>query len=371
MWKPKPNKLKGDDMNIAIVGTGLVGRVLALNLLKKGHTLTLFDKDAKDGKTSAGFTAAGMLAPFAELETAESIIFDLGRKSMQLWPDLLNTVGLTNGIQLSGTIITSHPQDSNELEHFINTLKNKIEDAKEINPISREELQNLEPELLQYDKSFYIKNEGQVDSQRFIYASTNYLDNHPNVTWNEFTQIDKIEEGCIKVNEETQEFDWVFDSRGLGAKEYFNDLRGVRGEVLWLESNEINITRPTRLLHPRYKIYIVPRENTHDEIKLDKNTQKQKTKRYIVGATEIESEDKSSVSVRSSLELLSAVFTVHPSFGEARIVNTLTNCRPAFKDNLPRIENTHKLTRINGLYRHGYLLAPAIVEQALQEGIYK
>ena len=36
-------------MNIAIVGTGLVGRVLALNLLREGHTLTLFDKDSKEG----------------------------------------------------------------------------------------------------------------------------------------------------------------------------------------------------------------------------------------------------------------------------------------------------------------------------------
>ena len=352
--------------NIAIVGTGLVGRVLAINLLNDGHRLTLFDKDNKDGHTSAGFTAAGMLAPFAELETAQSVIFELGQRSMDLWPELLKKVGLDDGLQLEGSIITSHPQDSKELEHFINTLKNKIENAKEINLISKEQLQNLEPELTQYDKSFYIKDEGQVDSQRFISSSTHYLDNHPCVTWNDFTTVDKIEEGTVHIKEKKQEFDWVFDSRGLGAKEHFTDLRGVRGEVLWLESNEINITRPTRLLHPRYKIYIVPRENKFENVTLDKNT-----KRYIVGATEIESEDLSPISVRSSLELLSAVFTVHSSFGEARIVNTQTNCRPAFKDNLPRIENTNKLTRINGLYRHGYLLAPAIVEKALNEGIYK
>jgi 2-polyprenyl-6-methoxyphenol hydroxylase-like FAD-dependent oxidoreductase len=48
-------------MNIAIVGVGLVGRVLALNLLKEGHTLTLFDKSSKEGTDAAGFTAAGKL----------------------------------------------------------------------------------------------------------------------------------------------------------------------------------------------------------------------------------------------------------------------------------------------------------------------
>lgn len=356
MLKQKNNQVKNKKMNIAIVGTGLVGRVLALNLLKDGHTLTLFDKDSKDGLTSAGYTAAGMLAPFAELETAESIIFDLGVRSVSLWPDLLKEVGVYDGFQLAGTIITAHPQDSNELEHFITTLKNKVKEAKEIDYINKEQLEELKPELTQYNKSFYIKNEGQVDSQRFITACSDYLQNHPNVIWKDFTKVDKIEEGSVYINKEIQEFDWVFDSRGLGAKEHFSDLRGVRGEVLWLESDEINITRPTRLLHPRYKIYIVPRQNS---------------KRYILGATEIESEDTSDISVRSSMELLSAVFTVHPSFGEARVVNSKTNCRPAFKDNLPRIENTNKLTRINGLYRHGYLLAPAIVEKALKEGIYK
>ena len=104
-------------------------------------------------------------------------------------------------------------------------------------------------------------------------------------------------------------------------------------------------------MHPRYRIYIVPRPNH----------------RYVVGATEIESEDQSNMSVRSSLELLSAVYSVHPGFGEARIANTLTNCRPALGDNLPRIETETGLTRINGLYRHGYLLAPATVETALQK----
>ena len=152
MLKQKNNQVKNKKMNIAIVGTGLVGRVLALNLLKDGHTLTLFDKDSKDGLTSAGYTAAGMLAPFAELETAESIIFDLGVRSVSLWPDLLKEVGVYDGFQLAGTIITAHPQDSNELEHFITRVKNKVKEAKEIDYINKEQLEELEPELTQYNK---------------------------------------------------------------------------------------------------------------------------------------------------------------------------------------------------------------------------
>jgi len=342
-------------MNIAIVGVGLVGRVLALNLVEQGHTLTLFDEDEAYGDKAAGMTAAGMLAVFAELETAESAIFDHGKRSIELWPSLLKTLDISDAYQLEGSIITAHPQDYSELDHFIETLRAKVEEASEIQVLDKSGIIALEPDLEQHNKAFYIPHEGQVDAQRFMKSSSDYLLAHPNVTWHQETKVDSVEEGEVLYNEKREVFNWVFDARGLGANQQIKNLRGVRGEVFWLETPEVKITRPTRMLHPRYKIYIVPRPNN----------------RYIIGATEIESEDKSEMSVRSSLELLSAVYSIHTGFAEARIVNMVTNCRPTLKDNLPNIEQGEKLTRINGLYRHGYLLAPAIVEKALNEGIYK
>ncbi len=342
-------------MNIGIAGVGLVGRVLALNLLKCGHTVTLFDEDTAYGDKAAGMTAAGMLAVFAELESAESVIFDHGNRSIALWPDLLEQVGIADAYQQEGSIITAHPQDYNELDHFIETLKYKVPEASEIKLLDREALTQLEPDLEQHSKAFFIPQEGQVDAQRFMKASSDYLLSHPNVLWQEESKVTDVSNGSISVENEVKSFDWVFDTRGLGAQEDMDDLRGVRGEVFWLDAPEVNITRPTRMLHPRYKIYIVPRPNN----------------RYVIGATEIESEDKSPMSVRSSLELLSAVYSMHSGFAEARIVNMLTNCRPSLRDNLPKIEHGNKMTRINGLYRHGYLLAPAVVEEALNGGINK
>ena len=43
------------------------------------------------------------------------------------------------------------------------------------------------------------------------------------------------------------------------------------------------------------------------------------------------------------------------------------NLRPALSENLPVLKHSAGLTCINGLYRHGWLLAPALVEQALKE----
>jgi glycine oxidase len=77
------------------------------------------------------------------------------------------------------------------------------------------------------------------------------------------------------------------------------------------------------------------------------------------------------MSVRSAMELLSAVYTVHSGFAEARILEMATQCRPTLKNNLPeiRIQKNPGLTdllMINGLYRHGFMISPAVLDSALE-----
>lgn len=65
------------------------------------------------------------------------------------------------------------------------------------------------------------------------------------------------------------------------------------------------------------------------------------------------------------MELLNAAYALHPAFGEAEIVETGVGVRPAYPDNLPRVKRWKDGTiTINGLYRHGFLLSPAMAEQA-------
>ncbi len=90
-----------------------------------------------------------------------------------------------------------------------------------------------------------------------------------------------------------------------------------------------------------------------------------------MGATEIESDDLSEMSVRSAMELLSAVYTVHSGFAAARILEMATQCRPTLKNYLPEIrmkkdKGQADLIMINGLYRHGFMIAPAVLDCALQ-----
>ena len=64
------------------------------------------------------------------------------------------------------------------------------------------------------------------------------------------------------------------------------------------------------------------------------------------------------------VELLSAAYTLHPAFGEAEIIELGADARPAFPDNLPHLIRRDRTLYLNGLYRHGFLLAPAMARRA-------
>ena len=139
----------------------------------------------------------------------------------------------------------------------------------------------------------------------------------------------------------------MIDCRGLSARDEQPELRGVKGEMIIVETSEVELSRPVRLIHPRWPLYVIPRGDS----------------KFMLGATSIEAED-TGVSVRSALELLGAAYAVHPAFAEARIVEFGSGLRPAYPDNLPRITVDRKIA-VNGLYRHGFLLAPALAELTL------
>ncbi|QFI68846.1 Glycine oxidase ThiO [Sinorhizobium alkalisoli] len=152
--------------------------------------------------------------------------------------------------------------------------------------------------------------------------------------------------GCSDVPSD-RSYAAVVECTGAAAIATTPGLRGVRGEMLFLETPEISLSRPVRLLHPRHPLYVVPREDH----------------RFMVGATMIETDDDGPITARSLMELLNAAYAVHPAFGEARVVETGVGIRPAFADNLPRVLDRDDGFAIAGMYRHGFLLAPTMARQ--------
>jgi len=340
-----------------IVGAGLMGRLLALMLVEQGWQVTLFDLDDTRGRQSCGFTGAGMLAPLSELESSEPLIAQLGIESLTLWENLLRRFQLPVFFQREGTLVVAHHLDAPDLAQFSRMLQCKLAQADlpksgEFEDIqwlvSPNELKTLEPQLAgRFPNALFIPGEGQIDNRQLMPALAQALAKR-GVCWQANREIRQVHPHAVDDGDEVREFDWVIDCRGLGAKTDLPALRGVRGEIVRVHAPEVALHRPIRLMHPRHPIYIVPRENQH----------------FLIGATSIESEDFRPITLQSGMELLSAAFTVHPGFAEASIQEMNVNCRPALPDNLPRIQVEPGLMRINGLYRHGFLIAPRLAELA-------
>ena len=288
----------------------------------------------------------------AEAFSASPLITRLGSASLEQWPTLLDKLPAPMFFQREGSLVVSHPQDRGDYLNFINHLQRNLQSstlANDLCPCDAPQLRKLEPELAeQFQMGMHLKAEGHLDN-RALYAATATAIQDSNITCFINTPVDSIEGNTVFFahQQKQQQFDWVIDCRGLGARSAISQLRGVRGEVIRLHAPEVNFTRPIRLMHPRYPIYIVPKPGNH----------------YVIGATEIESHDNSPISVRSTLELLSAAYSLHPGFAEARILETQTNCRPALPNNEPLIALGTNHLQINGLYRHGYLITPALLRE--------
>lgn len=340
-------------VTIAIVGAGLVGRFLALSL-SQTHQVTLFEKGNLADACATGRIAAAMVAPTAESVVASANIVEMGHQSLTLWPQMLNALDLETRFQQTGTLILAHRQDVNDLRHFTQRVRCRY--AQDIQTLRNEQIQEIEPEIPpNFSSALFLANEGHIDN-RLLYQELEKKLLSSKVTCFEETEVSIDDNRVSDVNNNLKhwQFDWVIDCRGLGAKHTLlkpdNPLRGVRGEVVRVRAPEVTLTRPIRLMHPRYPLYIVPKSDAQ----------------YVIGATEIESEDNKAPSVRSTLELLSAAYSIHKGFAEAEVIEIQTGLRPTLLDNEPSIIIKSKHIQINGLYRHGYLLTPCLVDQTLR-----
>jgi glycine oxidase len=309
---------------IAVIGAGIAGAWQALLFAKAGHAVTLHERGDDAMAHATSHWAGGMLAPWCESEVSEPLVSRLGLRSLALWREHAPDTSF------NGSLVVAHPRDRSDFERFARMTSGHRH-------LQRDDVSKLEPSLDgRFREALFFPNEGHVEPRRVL----------PELHARIRAAGGQIEFGSAP---EPADIDRLaIDCRGLAARDTFPDLRGVKGEEIIVETDEIVLSRPVRLLHPRWPLYIIPREHHH----------------FMIGATSIECEDDG-VSVRSALELLSAAYAVHPAFGEARIVEIGAGLRPAFPDNLPRIAIDKNRIAVNGLYRHGFLLAPALAELAL------
>jgi glycine oxidase len=309
--------------SITVVGAGITGLWQAVTLARRGHRVHLVERSALPFADAASSYGGAMLAPFCEAEGAEPVVRDLGLVSLAKWKEVYP------GVVAKGTLVVAGARDRGELARFARMTEG-------FDRLDAEALDALEPGLEgRFAAGLYYAAEAHMaprEAMQFLLDAAR-------------TAGANIDTG-VPWPQDSPNPDIVIDCRGLAARGELAGLRGVRGERLIVRSRDVELQRPVRLLHPRQPIYVVP---WADGL-------------FMVGATVIESDDAGPISVRSALELLGAAYALHPAFGEAQIVEAGAGVRPAFSDNVPKIVVRGRTIHVNGLYRHGFLLAPALAE---------
>lgn len=319
---------------VNVIGAGIIGLWQAYRLAKAGLFVRLFDKSDTPFEASSSRLAGAMLAPYCETEPSQKELVALALRSMELWNE-----GPCQ-IERRGTLIVAPARDRVELNGF---AKRTIGHER----IGAAEIGQLEDDLAgRFEEALYFKDEAHMAPRPALQDLTSAL-----------KQLGAEMHFGFEASAESNDFlkklpeaDFTIDARGMGSvaalRQLGQSLRPVRGEMAVIKLKELKLTRPVRLLHPRMPCYIVPWPDDH----------------YMIGATVIESEDTGPVSLRAGLELLGAAFTVHPAFGEAKIIELSAGVRPSLPDNLPKIILDGRVIYVNGAYRHGFLLAPLLAD---------
>jgi len=317
----KEREFRLSHSRIIVVGAGVAGLACALELQERGLQVEVAERGRRLGEGSCSWMAGGMLAPWCERATTDPAVLTLGEPSIDWW------VRRFLGTVRKGTLVVAPPRDTAEMTRFAErTHGHEWRDETGIAA--------LEPDLAgRFRRALFFAGEAHLDPRRALPALADLL----------------AKRGVpIHFGVEAPPSGMTVDCRGLAARDVLPDLRGVRGEMVVVRSRDLSLSRPVRLLHPRIPLYIVPRG---DGV-------------FMIGATMIESEMRGGASVRSTVELLNAAYTLHPAFGEAEILEIAADLRPAFPDNLPAVRRGPHGLLVNGLYRHGFLLAPAMARQA-------
>ncbi|MBO6037491.1 MAG: glycine oxidase ThiO [Acetobacter sp.] len=311
---------------ILVKGAGVAGLVTAVTLAERGENVTLYDKGGRIG-AGASWMAGGMLAPWCEAESAPPEITVKSIESIAWWKEHLPDV------VCGGSLVLAPARDKGDLLQFGRKTSHFQE-------IGTEEIAHMEPDLAgRFHKGLFFPDEAHINPREALYALLERLKGLGGQA---------IFESVLPLEESS--FDWVVVCTGLDDRAQCPNLRGVRGEMLLLRCCDMTLHRSIRMLHPRIPIYIVPRD---DHV-------------FMVGATMIESEESGGMSVRSIMELLNAAWALHPAFAEAEILEMGVGVRPSYPDNIPRVVQNGRSISINGMYRHGFLLAPTLAREAAE-----
>jgi len=336
--------------DVAIIGAGVIGTSLALELANEKLSVSLFDRQ-QPGR-EASWAAAGMLSPGPDSAEALPLV-PLAKESMRLYPEFIAAIeemsGRSVGFARKGTLeVFPGANAEAQRDRMVAEYRSL---GFSVDPITIAAARKAEPALgTAAQAAAWLPQEATLDPRLLIeallLAAKNCgVDLHADapvgrltISGNHCTGISTAEKNisakCVIVAAGCY-------SGGIDWLARYAPTRPIRGQLLALETKNPLLQRTLR----SSKAYLVPRAGG----------------RLIAGSTLEEAGFEKHVTPAGVRKILDGVLELAPSLANARLVDAWAGLRPATPDLLPAIGPTdiRGLYIATGHYRNGVLLAPA------------
>lgn len=338
---------------VTIIGGGVIGLSVGWQLLRKGAEVEIFERNIAG--RGAGWVAAGMLTPQAELGFEEIVLFNFMRKSLELYPQFLNELKEDSGIDVKmdrcGSLFAGFDRDD------MTRLRRLYDFRERLNLpakwLSGTEAKELEPMLSpKCTCGLWMADDAQVENRDLLKA----LHEAVRKRGGQVHEIAKvisvnIENGKVKginVNDKHIDTSKLVVAAGAWSKQIegipenvLPPVRPVKGQIMSLRMQGDN-----RVMHAirGRDVYLVPKADG----------------RLIVGASNEEMGFDTNPTAGEIYRLLERAWETVPGIYEYPIEEIQVGLRPGSRDHEPIIGDSdiEGLFFATGHYRSGILLTP-------------
>jgi glycine oxidase len=339
--------------DVAIIGGGLIGASIALELADEKLRVAVFDR--QEPGREASWAAAGMLSPAPD-SPRDLPLVPLGRESLRLYRDFVASVE-----EVSGE--TARLRWEGALEIFLGAEAEVRRDRRaalcrslglQAEAVDSATARLWEPALAAGARSaLWLPEEGTVEPRALTAAAIAAARERGVEIRGDFpvTNILRRDGHCVGVKAAGEEIfaDRVIVAAGCFCSQMHFDseilercapTRPVRGQMMSLRSDETGIRRVIR----SEKGYLVPRRDG----------------RIVAGSTSEDAGFEKRVTPEGLKKIFDAATELVPRLARAEVAETWSGLRPGTPDDLPILGPTEVegLLIATGHYRNGILLAP-------------
>jgi glycine oxidase len=360
-----------ENRDIGIIGAGTIGLGVGWMLTRRGASVTIFERDQPG--SGASRASAGMLAPVAELEFGERELFDLGMRSLELYPQFVDRLESQSGRQVDyrddGTLVVAVDRDDAKALDHIHEYHEEL--GLGADRLTGQEARELEPGLAPSTHGGLLcRSDHQIDPERLVDA---LLDGFREAGGTLRTDtpvagvdLDGARPRIVPEEQAPAAFDTVVVCAGVWSNEIdglpddaLPHLRPVRGQMLAIDLGDPPICEHVlRVPDPSQQdVYLAPKSSG----------------RLLVGATAEERGFDPHLTAGGVFELLRGAWEAVPGIYDQDILDMWTGFRPTTLDEKPVIGPTDddRLWVAVGHGRGGILQTPVTahsVAEAMETG---